>query len=78
MRLRKTETLCGALPMKSWIVKIIRKDSSAVEYNAYLSLCAVNGKGKEYDTVIFSTFFKEPTDIADIDGVEIDGVFYEF
>ena len=59
-------------------VKIIRKDSSAIEYNAYLSLCAVNGKGKEYDTVIFSTFFKEPTDIADIDGVEIDGVFYEF
>lgn len=59
-------------------VKIIRKDSSAVEYNAYLSLCAVNGKGKEYDTVIFSTFFKEPTDIEAIAGVEIDGVFYEF
>lgn len=59
-------------------VKIIRKDSSAVGYNAYLSLCAVNGEGKGYDTVVFSTFFKEPTDIADIDGVEINGVFYEF
>ncbi|MBO5382916.1 MAG: hypothetical protein J6A30_01305 [Ruminococcus sp.] len=59
-------------------VKIIRKDGSAVKYSAYLSLCSVNSEGKDYDTVIFSTFFKEPVDIADIDGVEINGVFYEF
>ncbi len=72
------DSVWGTSDEKLDSVKIIRKDSSAVEYNAYLSLCAVNGKGKEYDTVIFSTFFKEPTDIADIDGVEINGVFYEF
>ncbi len=59
-------------------VKIIRKDGSAVKYNAYLSLCSVNSEGKDYDTVIFSTFFIEPVDIADIDGIEINGVFYVF
>ncbi len=59
-------------------VKIIRKDGSYIKYSASISLCPVIGEGKGYDITLFSTFFKEPTDIADIDGVEIDGVYYEF
>lgn len=59
-------------------VKIIRKDGSYIKYSNFISLCPVIGEGKGYDIALFSTFFKEPVDIADIDGVEINGVFYEF
>jgi len=57
-------------------VKIIRKDGAHIKYSGSMSLCPVIGEGKEYDIAIFSTFFKEPTDIEAIAGVEIDGVFY--
>lgn len=59
-------------------VKIIRKDGSYIKYSASISLCPVIGEGKDYDLALFSTFFKEPTDIEAIAGVEINGVFYEF